>query len=507
MTGASYGTYFERVEKLLREAAEKKIILFIDEAHHFLNVGYSRTDNLGNLLKPVLARGDFACILATTHDEYRQFIQKDKALDRRFQTVYVAEPSAEETLSILRSFAEAMGWTVAEDLLRQIVIWAGQWIRHRYFPDKALDVLDQSMAVALTRQRELDRSIIQEVICRMLQVPLDWSDRLARLEEYLQPRVFLDPAGLRSLAERLRFTVPGYDVRKHRPNAVVLVLGPEGFGDGALGRELSQALYGTPDRVIDIDLSRFTEDHDITGLLGAQPSYVGYGDRVPLHDLLFQPWSVVVFKNVDQCHPTIRETIAAALEAGYFTDGMNNRLFVGDTVCIFTLVEDLEFSKPIGFTSSPQAKAVPAENWAQRLGSLAEAVDITLRAGLPNEEALRRWLETALLGDLQKRLASQGIQVLWEPALVDWLLSQRQTCQSPRDWERLLEERLWPHVGPVLARMASQGLILRLQVHQGPAKSGQGEEEVSLKVEAEEKVEEGPNPESPSGEEEKALPT
>jgi len=468
MAGVQYGQFYERVRDLLKDAAEQKVILFIDEAHLLMNVGFSRTETLANLLKPALARGDLACIIATTDEEYRRFIQPDKALERRFQPVYVGEPDDRQTLRILRSFAESMGWTVEDDILRQIVDWAGRWIRHRYFPDKALDVLDQSMAVAQMRaQSGLTRAIVEEVVYRILQVPPDWSDRLARLESCLQPRVFLDPAGLRSLAERLRFTIPGYDVRAHRPNAVVLVLGPPGFEDGSLGRELARCLYGTPDRVIEIDLSDFTDDHHINRLLGAPPAYVGYGERVPLHDLLFQPWSVLVFKNVDRCHPSIRATIAAAIETGYFTDARGNRLFIGDTVLILTVFDESAASRPIGFVPAPPAKAAPAADLSHRLGPLLESIDITVRAGLPDEAALKQWLETRLLGDLRQRLARQGIRLTWDPDLVEWLVQTRPASPTPRDWERILEERVWPHVVPALARPDTRGRTVRLQVRQG----------------------------------------
>ncbi len=296
-----------RMKGVIAEASQDGLILFIDEVHTVIGAGgRAGSDDMGSLLKPALARGEMACIAATTDDEYRRFIEPDAALERRFQPIRVQELSPDQTLDVLRVLRDVLtrlrGVTVGDDVLRWLVDFAQQYLRNRYFPDKAVDLLEQCVAHAVTHGKtavdEQDASTVAE---RMIGMPLALDDRLKILTVRLAERALLAEDDIQALLNRLQVTMRGMDVRPARPNAVVLLAGDAAGHGSALAEVLAGALFGSETREIAIDLSRFVHPADVTMLVGAPPGYVGYDDAVPLHRLAQTPWCVLRLENIDAC--------------------------------------------------------------------------------------------------------------------------------------------------------------------------------------------------------------
>jgi len=416
-----------------------------------MDVGYGKTENLANLLKAPLSRGQMACIIATTEDEYRRFIQKDRALDRRFQPIRVDEPGEAELRLILEAHARDMttqrGLSVPSAVLDVIVDLSRRILRHRYFPDKALDVLDQSVAAALLEGRsELDPATVRRTVTQMAGLPPDWEERLQSLEAELLRQTLIPEDDIRTLVLRLVGTLRGLDVRPHRPNGVILVLSPEG-DDGSLAYGLAVSLFGASDRLIEVDLSLYLEEHQISQLLGSPPGYVGYEQELPLHRLLYAPTAVLLMKHVDRCHPVIRSVLAQALQDGYFTDAQGRRLFIGDTVVVLTAQVSKRYSYPLGFRRAENVASMRVtERLRQMLGPpLVNQVDQVIVLEPPSRERVRQWLEATVLQTVARQYGAQEIELKWSPGVVDWLANWvGEVGWRVSDWERRIEAILSP---------------------------------------------------------------
>ena len=258
------GEFEERMLALLGEANQPGIVLFIDEAHTVLGAGAGgrNGNDLANILKPALARGEIACIAATTDEEYRLHIESDSALERRFQPVRVQELTPAQTLVVLLrlrdELARLRGVEVPAEELEWIVAFAGQYLRNRHFPDKAVDILEQCVAYGLTQNKaRLTQADIELVARRMVGMPLDVSHRLALLHEQLCRRSILPRETVTALVNRLNITLRGFDLRASRPNAVILLTGEAETESSLLAEIIAEYLFSDAERVVAMDFSRF----------------------------------------------------------------------------------------------------------------------------------------------------------------------------------------------------------------------------------------------------------
>ncbi len=446
-----------RMKGVIAEASQDGLILFIDEVHSVIGAGgRAGSDDIASLLKPVLARGEMACIAATTDDEYRRFIEPDAALERRFQPIRIQELSPDETLEVLRALRDVLtrlrGVAVGDDVLRWLVDFAQQYLRNRYFPDKAVDLLEQCVAHAVTQGKTaLDKQDARTVAERMIGMPLALDDRLKTLAARLSERALLSEDDIQALLNRLQVTMRGMDVRPARPNAVVLLAGDAASHGAALAEALAGALFGSANREIAIDLSRFVHPADVTMLVGAPPGYVGYEDAVPLHRLAQTPWCVLRLENIDACHPQVREVLTQTIAGGAITDGRGKRLYLSDTVLLMTAAVSAETSRPIGFRREEVFQNRSTLDVAAALGEpLAAQVDLVCTDVLRSDVTRRRWIQEFLLADLSERYRKHGVNLHWDESFVQWLLDRYGAATNQREWERVMDESLGPLLVPHL---------------------------------------------------------
>jgi ATP-dependent Clp protease ATP-binding subunit ClpA len=316
-------------------------------------------------------------------------------------------------VAVRDSLATLRGVTVTDAALDELVALATQFLPNRSFPDKGVDVIEQSVAWALTHGRtEVDVAAAREAVAAMVGMPLDPTDGLKRLGSTIRNRALLDPPDADRLLERLGVSLRGLDARSDRPDAVVMLCDRAASGAAPLARAIASSIFGRETAIIDLDLSGLTDDSSISTLLGSAPGLIGSDRPLPLHELRRTPWSVVLFRGIDVCAVSIRDTVAAALESGSFTDAMGRRIRLGATIVILT-------APGVGTGS----EAPEAAYLAARLGhGLMAACDVVAGStSAAAADARAAWIRHELLDPLAARLGRAGYTASFDDAFVTWL--------------------------------------------------------------------------------------
>lgn len=447
------GQLEERVKTLLQEAQDNRIVLFIDELHSIVGSGgLMGTADIGAQLKPALARG-VSCIGATTDDEYRRFIARDRAMERRFNTIAVGEMSPEDTLMVLAAhrdhLSELREVQVPDDVLQWLVAFGEDFLRNRVFPDKAVDLLEQCVATAVMQGvSRIDVEVAQAVAEDMVGVPVDLGERLASLEGRLTEAALLGPEEIDALLDRIAVTIRGLDLQPARPNAVVLLADRGAEVTGELAETIADTLLGDVGRIVELDFGQYDKVEDINTLLGAPPAYIGFGEHLPLHDLAQMPFSVVVCKNVDGCHPQVREVLTQGLSDGFITERSGKRVYLSDAIVIMTAPSEGARKLAPGFRSEMGTSSLD-----RVLGSrLLEQVDVTVTEGGAPTTERGGWIETTLLPGLAEQYQEEGLRLRWDHTVIDWAREQQRSHPSRALLTRVIErhagEALVPHLPP-----------------------------------------------------------
>lgn len=403
------GEFEERMQQLLDELRKAKdTIIFIDEIHTIVGAGSTQGSlDTANILKPALARGELQTIGATTLDEYRENIESDSALERRFQKVVVEPTTPEQTLQILRNIAphyeQHHKVRYTEEALQACVELTGRYITDRFFPDKAIDVLDEAgsrihlqsarepaelrqMETALDQVRrerreavkelvyekaasarlreialrsklgesrnEWQRSLetnpveitaehIQQVITSMTGIPAERISggemtRLQTLCQHLSQRVVGQQEAVEKISRTIRRSRAGLK-DENRPIGVFLFVGPTGVGKTLLAKEVSKWLFDEQRGLIRIDMSEYSEKHNVARLIGSPPGYVGYGEGGQLTETVRrQPYAVILFDEIEKAHPEVFNTMLQIFDEGHLTDGSGRKVDFRNTIIIMT---------------------------------------------------------------------------------------------------------------------------------------------------------------------------
>jgi len=418
------GDFEERIQKLIQEASATPTILFIDELHTLLGAGGGGGDggmNAANLMKPALARGEIRVIGATTVSEYRQYIERDGALERRFQPIMVKEPSVDEAIEILNAVApryeEFHGVRYTPFAIDAAARLAERYVADRYLPDKAIDLIDEAGSmIKLDDDGEQDdlpedffvvtEENIATVVSEISGIPVGKLDRdekakLIRLEKDISDRVKGQDAAVRSVAKAIRRARSGLRDQT-KPVATFMFCGPTGVGKTELCKALASTYYGREKDIIRIDMSEYMERFSVSRLVGAPPGYVGYEEGGQLTEAIRRrPHSVVLFDELEKAHEDVLNVLLQILDEGSLTDGKGRT--VSFKHCIFVMTSNVG-SKEI-------LKISRGENPTAEDGS---------SAGMTMEGAVKSELEKKMKPELLNRIDEI---VVFKPLEDDVLIS------------------------------------------------------------------------------------
>ena len=396
------GQFESRMKGLIEEIRKMgNVILVIDEVHNIVGAGDAEGSmNAANILKPALSRGEIQVIGATTFTEYRKHIEKDTALERRFQPVTVNEPNMEDTLKILKGIAhyyeQYHGVKIPEGILRQAVLLSERYITDRFLPDKAIDLIDEACSDLnlhdknINRRMELrreiedydkERELLQgaeepdfERLAEIKSLTMKAQEELDALCAQGDPQLSMDnlarvielwtkiPASriredefhrLSELDKRLKEHIVGQDeaieavsaaIRrnrvgispKHKPVSFIFV-GPTGVGKTELVKQLAQDLFNSPDALIRLDMSEFMEKHSVSRIVGSPPGYVGYDEAGQLTEKIRRkPYAVILFDEIEKAHPDVMNVLLQILDDGEITDSHGRKVNFENTVIVMT---------------------------------------------------------------------------------------------------------------------------------------------------------------------------
>ena len=433
VAGSKYrGEFEERIKKVISEVTEDgNVLLFLDEIHTIIGAGGAEgAIDASNILKPSLARGEIQLIGATTREEYRKYIEKDAALERRFQPVVVEEPTEEQSIAILKGlrpkYEEHHKVTITDEALVAAVRLSSRYINDRFLPDKAIDLIDEAASkIRLTtyvepaeiksltediekleiqkeqaikneayekagdikkrqqKKREKIEKIrekwqkektsrkltvgegeIADVVSGWTKIPVrklaeEESERLRKLESILHERVVGQEEAVTAVAKAIRRGRVGLKDPK-RPIGSFLFLGPTGVGKTELCKALAEAMFGTENALIRVDMSEYMEKHSVSKMIGSPPGYVGYEEGGQLSEKVRRnPYSVILFDEIEKAHPDVFNILLQVLDDGHITDAQGRKIDFKNTVLIMTSnagAENIISPKRLGFASNDDAK-------------------------------------------------------------------------------------------------------------------------------------------------------
>ena len=381
IAGTKYrGEFEERLGQIVDELRERgDTILFIDEIHTIVGAGATQGSlDTANILKPALARGEVQVIGATTIDEYRENIERDSALERRFQRIMVEATSESETLNILRNIAplyeqhHSVNYT--DEALMACVELSGRYISDRHFPDKAIDLLDEVGATAHIDREGAFVEISKADVARCLtlstgipteQLGTSTISHLKGLENYLNSHIIGQNRALRRIARHICRAHSGLH-NERKPLGVFLVAGPTGVGKTLMAKALAKYLFGTQESLIRLDMSEYSEAHNVSRLIGSPPGYVGYGEGGQLTEAVRRkPYAIVLLDEIEKAHPSIFNTLLQLFDEGRLTDGSGRIVDFKNTIIIMTSNigsrEAMERSGVIGFSTPSQSLRISSE--------------------------------------------------------------------------------------------------------------------------------------------------
>lgn len=529
VAGTKYrGEFEERLKKVMAELeGDKRTVVFIDELHLIVGAGAAEGSmDAGNILKPALARGKIQVIGATTTAEYTKHVEKDAALERRFQPIQVPETTVPETIAILKGlrkhYEEFHGVSITDEVIDDTVNFAKRYIQDRFMPDKAIDLLDETAAAlrvekgktspevrklqkelklvnariddavdledyeraarSKTRASQIQKQLdelykttktgkqlvvtsdnVAEVVSRITGVPVrkvikSEAKYLLQLEKNIARHVIGQTEAVEVVSRAIRRNRSGISAAS-RPIGSFIFLGPTGVGKTELARVLAREFFGSESALIKIDMSEFGEHHNVSRLVGAPAGYVGYDDGGQLTDKIRrQPYSLVLFDEIEKAHPDVFNMLLQVLEDGYLTDAKGRRIDFTNTIVIMTSnigADKLQKEAALGFQAGRRADfddldAMHEQNKDDVMARLKKELrpellnridKVVVFRGLTKKDIYR--IIDLQVEELRKRLQKHGVSVQLTTGAKQYLLEHGYDAKNGvRPLRRLIQDTI-----------------------------------------------------------------
>ncbi len=510
IAGTKYrGEFEERLKKVIEELKKQKnVVLFVDELHLIAGAGAAEGAlDAANMLKPALARGELHMIGATTLEEYRKHIEKDAALERRFQSIIVKEPTIKDTIAILKGlrpyYEKHHGVQISDDVIENAVYMADRYVSERFMPDKAIDVIDEAAALVRVKHshrpsksrdllkqlknlnEKMDEAVTAEdyeraalyktrisqlneklseqkvndkdkkpveltdddmakAIATMTGIPAERLQRseiklLKKLEKHLGKYIIGQEEAIETVSKAIRRSRSGVASSK-RPIGSFVFMGPTGVGKTELARVLAREVFGSDESLVKIDMSEFGEKHNTSRLVGAPAGYVGYDDGGKLTDKIRrQPYSVVLFDEIEKAHPDVFHMLLQLLEDGKLTDSKGHEVDFTNTIIILTSnlgAEKMMKESSLGFNARTSKDEKKLDELHEENATAAkEALEKHMRPELINRfdgivvfraltpKEVNKIFDN-LIDELQERLVQKGLRLVIKPTAKRFLIKQ-----------------------------------------------------------------------------------
>ncbi|HMS39786.1 MAG TPA: ATP-dependent Clp protease ATP-binding subunit [Pyrinomonadaceae bacterium] len=518
VAGTKYrGQFEERLKKILVELkSHDEYVVFIDELHTLVGAGSAEgTLDAANILKPALSRGEIQCIGATTPNEYRKSIEKDKALERRFQSVKVVPPSEEDALKIIEGLAERYEAfhqiRYSKEALQTAVYASNRYISDRFLPDKAIDVLDEAGSRAKLRHQqentsepswketvenwkrtsasdeqlisfeletlehsffavEVTKEDVEEVIARWTGIPIqsvkqEEGKKLLQIESELHKRIISQRPAISALARAIRRSRAGLK-NPNKPVGSFLFLGPTGVGKTEVARTLAEFLFGSERSLIRFDMSEFMEKHTVAKFIGSPPGYVGHEEGGQLTEKLRRaPYSLVLFDEVEKAHPDLFNILLQVFEDGNLTDAQGQTIDCKQAIFIMTSNLGARFIQKratLGFQSNADASREKLEEQVMSEVKKTFAPEFINRLDeiIIFDELLDNDLRQIVdlqIGKLNEILEKRTLQIRLTDEAKTWLIDK--TCADRSYGARPLKRALQKYVEDEISEALIQGAI------------------------------------------------
>jgi len=490
VAGTTYrGQFEERMKNVITELREHpEIILFIDEIHTIIGAGNaSGSLDAANILKPALARGEVQCIGATTTAEFAKSIEKDGALERRFQKVQVRPTTTDETIDILERLSEHYAdyhhVLYTQEVLQACVKLSERYLTDRAFPDKAIDVMDEVGARSHARQQALNETDsdaytittddVAGVVSMMSGVPVQRvatgeSERLRNLGESLRRKIIGQDKAVETVVRAIQRSRLGLRDPK-RPIGTFFFLGQTGVGKTYLAQCLAEEMFGSKDAMIRFDMSEFMEKHTVSLLVGAPPGYVGHEDGGKLTEAVRRkPYSIILFDEIEKAHPDIFNVLLQVLDEGRLTDRQGHIVDFRNTIIVLTsnvgTRQLQEFGSGVGFSAAEMDQKQVNQTLIKALQKQFPPEFVNRIDNIVTFEPLSRDTINQIvrfeISLLQQRLKTQGHQLSVTPEVVGQLVDKSYDRKNgARPVKRAVQTYLEDPLTDILLRRPNQKRI------------------------------------------------